>query len=267
MGYRIKFYKGDYFQRQQAANADKAVAYVEHHFNSSASPTASYAVVVVGSNASSTSRNWGRWYAKAVAEQFGNKVGGDGGILVGGWEGRGDGNVKHTKMPAVLLEPLFASHPQQAEAIRSDAGQAALARILAESIRRFFPDGGLVAFSVGHKYKASSPNDRGAALAGGGTEADHAEKVLERAARLLSEEAAEPTPRMLRVMQGDRLLFETAVDEDAVLSWSSERNLLFIPDIDGAPAAPRSTPAAKRAAAPKRSAPAAPKAAPKGRRR
>ena len=230
MSYRIKFYKGDYFERQQAANADKAVAYVEHHFNSSASPAAGYAVVVVGSNASSSSRNWGRWYAKAVAEQFGTKVGGDQGILVGGWDGRGDGNVKHTKMPAVLLEPLFASNPQQADLIRAEAGQAALARVLAESIRRFFPDGGLVAFSVGHKYKRSSPNDRGAALSGGGTEADHAEKVLQKAEKLLCEEAAAPTQRMLRVMKGEQLLFETAVDEDAVLSWSSDRNLLFIPE-------------------------------------
>lgn len=230
MGYTVKFYQGDYFERQQAANADQAVAYVEHHFNSSASPAAGYAVVVVGSNASNTSRNWGRWYARAVAEQFGNRVGGDGGILVGGWDGRGDGNVKHTRMPAVLLEPLFASNPQQADAIRSDAGQAALARILAESLRRFFPDGGLVAFSVGHKYKRSSPNDRGAALAGGGTEADHAEKVLHRAARLLTEEPAAPPQRMLRVMRGETLLFETAVDEDAVLTWSSDRNLLFIPE-------------------------------------
>ena len=260
MSYKVKFYKGDYFQRQQAANADKAVAYVEHHFNSSASPTANYAVVVVGSNASSTSRNWGRWYAKAVAEQFGTQVGGDAGILVGGWNGRGDGNVKHTNMPAVLLEPLFASHPQQAEAIRSQAGQAALARILAESIRRFIPGGGLIAFSVGHKYKASSPNDRGAALAGGGNEADHAELVLQRAATLLTEEAADPAPRTLRVMQGDRLLFETVVDEDAVISWSSDRNLLFIPDADAA-GAPRAAAPAAGAARAVRSARAAPKAA------
>ena len=185
--YQVKFYKGDYLQRQLAANADKAVAYVEHHFNSSASASANYAVVVVGSSIGAAA-------------------------------------------PAVLLEPLFASHPQQAEAIRSEAGQAALARILAESIRRFFPDGGLIAFSVGHKYKTSSPNDRGVALAGGGTEADHAEKVLQKAAQLLADEPAAPTQRMLRVMRGERLLFEVAVDEDAVLSWSSERNLLFIPE-------------------------------------
>lgn len=228
--YQVKFYKGDYLQRQQQANADEAVAYVEHHFNSSASEQANYAVVVVGSNASQTSRNWGRWYARGIAEQFGTQVAGDAGILVGGWNGRGDGNLKHTKMPALLLEPLFASNAQQAELIRSASGQAALARVLAESIRRFFPDGGLIAFSVGHKYKTSSPKDRGAALAGGGTEADYAEKVLEQAAKLLDQAAPEPQPRKLRVMQGDKLLFETRVDEDAVLVWSSDRNLLFIPD-------------------------------------
>jgi len=228
--YTVKFYKGDYLQRQLAANKDKAIAYVEHHFNSSASAQPSYAVVVVGSNASNTSRNWGRWYAKAVAEQFGTQVAGDQGILLGGWNGRGDGNVKHTAMPALLLEPLFASNPQQAEIIRSDNGQDTLARVLAESIRRFFPAGGLVAFSVGHKYKTSSPHDRGAALAGGGTEADHAEQVLKKAAAMLSEAAPAPAPRTLRVMQGGKLLFETTVDEDAVLVWSSDRNLLFIPE-------------------------------------
>ena len=228
--YTVKFYTGDYHKRQLDANADRAVAYVEHHFNSSSSDQANYAVVVVGSNASQVSRNWGRWYAQAVADQFGNRVGGDQGILVGGWNGRGDGNVKHTDMPAVLLEPLFASNPQQAEAIRSDRGQAALARILVESIRRFFPKGGLIAFSVGHKYKSSSPNDRGAAVVGGGWEADYAEKVLQRAAQLLVEEAPAVQGRTLRVMQGDKLLFETPVDEDAVVIWSSERNLLSIPD-------------------------------------
>jgi hypothetical protein len=226
--YKVKFYKGEYLERQLAANKDKAVAYVEHHFNS-AGPTANYALVVVGSNASQTSVNWGSWYAKAVAEQFQSKVFREDGVSRGGLDGRGDGNVKHTTMPAVLLEPLFVSNPQQADIVRSASGQAALARILAESIRRFFPKGGLVAFSVGHKYKTSRPNDRGADLAGGGSEADYAEKVLEQAAALLSEAQAAPQPRMLRVMQGEKLLFETPVDEDAVVVWSSDRQLLSIP--------------------------------------
>ncbi|MDJ0805820.1 MAG: N-acetylmuramoyl-L-alanine amidase [Gammaproteobacteria bacterium] len=228
--YKVKFYKGNYAARQRKANNDNAVAYIEHHFNSSSSSTASYAVVVTGSNASRTSKNWGRWYAKAVARFFGTQVSGDDGILVGGWNGRGDGNLKHTNMPAILLEPLFASNPQHAEIIRSTSGQDALARILTESIQRFFPAGGLIAFSVGHKYKKSNPDDRGAALAGGGTEADYAEKVLKKAAAMLQEIDEIGTERTIRVMQGDQLLFETPVDEDTLVVWDPDRGLLSIPE-------------------------------------
>lgn len=227
--YTVKFYKGDYSKRQRDANADKAVAYVEHHFNSFTS-TSNYAVVITGSNASTTSKNWGRWYATEVAEQFGIPVGGDNGIKVGGFGGRGDGSIKYTDMPAVLLEPLFASNPRHADIIRSESGQSALAQILVESIRRFFPDGGLIAFSVGHKYKDSSPEDRGAILAGGGNEADFAEKVLKKAEALLIGADHSAEGRIVRVMRGDKLLFETRVDEDAVVTWSSGRNLLFIPE-------------------------------------
>ena len=166
-GVRGRFHKGDYSERQRRANADQAIAYVEHHFNSSSSPAAEYTVVITGSNASQTSRNWGRWYAQAISREFEVPDGGDAGIMVGGYSGRGDGNLRHTAMPAILLEPLFASNPRHAEIVRSEDGQMPMARVLVDSIKRFFPDGGLIAFSVGHKYKTSNPNDRGAALVGG----------------------------------------------------------------------------------------------------
>jgi hypothetical protein len=228
--YTVKIYKGDYYDRQMKANKDGAVAYVEHHFNSSSSTTASYAIVVTGYNASQTSKNWGRWYAKAVATHFGTQVAGDDGILVGGWDGRGDANLRETDMPAILLEPLFASNAMQADIIRSESGRAALARILVESIHRFFPQGGLVAFSVGHKYKKTNPNDLGAPLAGGGWEADYAEKVLEKAKTLLESSTERPVGRKLRVMRGDDVLYEVAIDEDDVIRWAPERDLLILPD-------------------------------------
>jgi len=228
--YKVKFYKGNYLTRQRKANNDEAKAYVEHHFNSSSSSTANYAVVVTGSNASRTSKNWGRWYANAVATFYGTKVAGDKGILVGGWNGRGDSNLKHTDMPAILLEPLFASNPQHADIIRSESGQTDLARILVESIQRFFPNGGLIAFSVGHKYKKSNPSDRGADLSGGGSEADYAEKVLKKAAVMLEAIDQIGMARTLRVMNGDSLLFETEVDEDAQIVWDPKRGLLHIPE-------------------------------------
>lgn len=226
--YTVRFYKGDYFDRQQQANADGCAAYVEHHFNSTENTAAGYAVVIVGSNASQTSRNWGRWYAAAVAREFGIPVGGDAGILVGGYNGRGDGNLRHTSMPAVLLEPLFASNPQHAAWIRSDDGQSRLARILSESVQRFFQSGGLIGFSVGHKYKASSPNDRGAPVLGGGTEADFAEKVLQKAKVMIEAAEAVGAGRTLRVMHGDTLLWSGTIDEDADVTWDPVRGLLRI---------------------------------------
>ena len=226
--YRCRFYRGDYRERQEQANADRCAAYVEHHFNSSASPTASYAVGITGSNASQTSRNWGRWYAQAVAREFGVGVGGDHGILVGGFDGRGDFNLRFTDMPAILLEPLFASNPRQAEWIRSDDGQTRLARILCDSIRRFFQTGGLIGFSVGHKYKRSAPADRGAAVAGGGWEADYAEGVLLEAQALLEAVAGPQREREIQVVAGDEVLFRQVIDADADVTWDGMRGVLRI---------------------------------------
>lgn len=226
--YQIRFYKGDYRLRQQQANEDGCKGYVEHHFNSSASSTAHYTVVITGSNASETSKNWGRWYARAVARELDVPLGGDQGIMVGGYNGRGDFNLRFTSMPAILLEPLFASNPQHAEWIRSDSGQTKLARILCESIQRFFQDGALIGFSVGHKYKTSRPNDRGALVYGGGWEAEYAEAVLEKARAMLEGIDRPQEQREIRVLQGDELLWKGAVDEDADVTWDPIRGVLRI---------------------------------------
>jgi N-acetylmuramoyl-L-alanine amidase len=156
---------------------------VEHHFNAATSSKANYTLVVVGSNASKKSKDWGQYYAKLVSERFETV---NNGLLVGGYHGRGDANIKKTKMPAILVEPLFVSNPEQARIVKSLAGQQALAAILSESIMYMFPKGGRVAFSIGHKYKKSRPKDRGAAVYGGGVEADYSEKVLKLAEILLS---------------------------------------------------------------------------------
>jgi hypothetical protein len=226
--YEVRFYKGDYIERQKRANADQAKAYVEHHFNSSSSPNANYVVVITGSNASQTSRNWGRWYAQAINREFGVPIGGDQGIKVGGFEGRGDSNLRHTDMPAILPEPLFVSNPAHANIARSEDGQMRLARVLVDSIRRFFPDGGLIAFSVGHKYKKSSPNDRGAPVVGGGTEAEFAEKVLLKAETMLQGVTAPEEERHLRVLHGEEVLLDHVIDDDAEFVWDPERCLLRI---------------------------------------
>ncbi len=226
--YQVKFYKGDYLERQRAANADGCVAYVEQHFNSCGDPAVNYTLVITGANASQTSRNWGRWYASAMAREFSLPVGGDQGIMVGGYNGRGDFNLRYTRMPALLLEPLFASNPQHAEWLRSEAGQTHLARILCESIQRFFQDGVLIGFSVGHKYKTTRSNDRGCGVCGGGWEADYAEAVLNKTQALLEEVEAVQEERLVQVMDGDKVLWDLAIDPDAEIAWDEVRGVLRI---------------------------------------
>lgn len=226
--YEVRFYQGDYTARQQAANRDGCVAYVEHHFNSTAGTGGNYACVIVGANASNASKNWARWYAHTVADSFGIKLGGDDGVLVGGFNGRGDGNVKYADMPAILVEPLFANNPDHATWIKSGPGQDRLAKILADSIQRCFPHGGRVAFSVGHKYKASNPDDRGAAVYGGGTEADFAEAVLQKTQAIL-EGYTQPAPaRPFAVYVGNREVWRYDADPDSVVRWDEARGILFI---------------------------------------
>jgi N-acetylmuramoyl-L-alanine amidase len=187
--YTVKFYTGEYIERQRAANADRAVLYVEHHFNSTDNQTADYTCVIVGSNAGRTSKEFGQMYARKVAESFGCRIGGVNGLLLGGYNGRGDGNIKHTNMPAVLLEPLFISNPKRAAQVITEPSQHQLAKSLAACIKHFFPNGGLIGFSIGHKGKRLKPNDRGAAVHGSTLmEADIAEIVLKKTEAMLNDE-------------------------------------------------------------------------------
>jgi len=240
--YDVRFYKGNYSWRQKQANQDKCAAYVEHHFNAAANPNSGYSMVVTGKLASDTSKNWGRLYANLVAQEFEVPVGGTGGILVGGYNGRGNGNLKHTKMPAILLEPLFVSNPQHAEWVRSSAGQDKLAKILANSIIEIFADGSRIGFSIGHKYKTSRPKDRGAAVQGGGAEADYAEIVMEKAKHILEnydaskqapavvakEEDVPPDNDIRVIKDGKELWLHTDVDEDDDVVWDEESRILNI---------------------------------------
>lgn len=189
--FTVKFYTGEYSTRQASANKDKAIVYLEQHFNGG-SETAAYALANVATNAGKTSKAIAKAYVDRICKAFNIKPANNDfardGVSVGGYKLRGNANLKLTNMPAVLLEPLFATNPTFAKQIRSEEGQDKLARALAETVREFFPNGGQVAFSIGHKGKPSKPSDRGVPLAGGGTEADFAEKVLNKAKELLEAE-------------------------------------------------------------------------------
>lgn len=186
--FTVKFYKGDYGARQIKANADKAIVYIEHHFNGG-SATADYALANIATNGSQKSFSIAKAYVKRISDFFNCPLANNDfatfGVSRGGYMRRGNANLINTNMPAVLLEPLFATNPKRAAEIRTDEGQLKLAVAIAETITEHFPNGGLIAFSVGHKYKTSNPNDRGVQLAGGGSEADYAETVLLKAQMIL----------------------------------------------------------------------------------
>jgi len=234
--YQVKIYKGDYSSRQNQANNDKCICYCEHHFN--ATPGGNYTVVIVPSNASDTGKKWGKMYAQMVSNAFGTPMGGSSGILIGGYGGRGDSNVKQTNMPSILLEPLFADNPKHAVFIKSENGQNKLATILVDTIKKIFPQGGLVGFSIGHKYKSSKPKDRGASVYGGGTEADYAEIVLNKAKLMLESGSAvvvETAPVVvekfdcdIKIVVNDKLAFTKHMSSVERIEWNEEQKKLYI---------------------------------------
>ncbi|MEQ8222159.1 MAG: S41 family peptidase [Candidatus Eremiobacterota bacterium] len=182
--YKVKFYRGDYRDREEKANEDGAICYVEQHFNSTGGdPNTNYTMVLITTGASDFTRTWAEYYMNRVSEQFQlNKWKKDGiKVLVQG--DRGYGNLKYLKMPAILPEPFLICNSTGVEWAKTR--QDELARILVDSIYKFFPEGGLVAFSVGHKYKISNINDKGACPFEGICEIDFNEAVLEKAAKIL----------------------------------------------------------------------------------
>lgn len=237
---QVTFFKGDYKARQMKANEAGVDAYFEHHFNAG-SRSANYAVGIVATNHSKRSYELARQYAKEVAKEFNIHVARDtdrdpsnDGVFVGGWDGRrGNHNLKYTAMPAVLLEPLFASNPTHAQWIRSESGQRRLSACLARTIYAFYPHDAHIGLSVGHKYKTSKPNDRGVEVYGGGSEAEYAEVVLKLTQELLVNTVV-PSPAEVHfityeVQRGDTL-FKIAEATNTSVSRLAEVNKIKNPD-------------------------------------
>lgn len=181
--YKIYIASGEYSDRQHFANDIQADLYLEQHVNSSVSESPDYGLGVVAVNASGRSKEIARWYAEQAGKRF--DVGGPldadigygTGVRVGG---RGNANLVLTNMPAIILEPWFASNPKQATRMTTQEGINSGAQLIIDTLYKFLPDKGTVVLSVGHLNKPSQPNDRGAPLADGlGWEADWSAEVVE----------------------------------------------------------------------------------------
>ena len=163
--YKVKFYKGWYKSRQLKATQDKACIYIEQHLNSVESCKPNYCMTLVKKGCNDQTKMFAAKYCDCVVKRLGiplyNKTGIKGVIS----SDRGYGNLAYSKMTALLLEPFFLSSEEMQALITTDWlwVKVQLVEALYETIKVFFPDGGLIALSVGHKYKPKpSHRDRGA---------------------------------------------------------------------------------------------------------
>jgi len=90
----------------------------------------------------------------------------------------------------VLLEPCFVSNRSDAEKLHQDGFIDRLADAVVAGIRDFIKATAnkkfaVIGLSVGHRYKTSNPNDKGAPCVFGDWEADHAEALAKKVAELL----------------------------------------------------------------------------------
>ena len=191
----------DYRARQLYANAKGAICFIEGHHNANMysvdingdgvadvdapgvadNPTS----VLVCDNASAKSMDMGTYFAAECAKAF--KIP-NRGLVVRKPGERGYYNLYYTNMPAVLLEPLYVSDAEVAVIAQSEHARDTIAQLIANMVRKYFPNGGVVAFSVGHLFKLSSKWDRGAPVVGTGGKVAEGDLVLEymrKAAELL----------------------------------------------------------------------------------
>lgn len=178
----------DYRDRQLYANEKGAVAFIQGHYNAKEydkpGTQDNPALVVVADNSGSKTRSMGEYFAKRISDTFGFP---NGGVHVRKQGERGYWNVYYAKGNSMLLEPFYVSDPEQALLAQSEDAQDKIAGIIADMCRMNYPDGSLLAFDIGHKYKVSSPYDRGAPVVGtkGLGEADLVELYMRKAAVLL----------------------------------------------------------------------------------
>jgi hypothetical protein len=177
---RVLTFMGDYGERRDAAARAGCKVHVTWHFNSGGG---SYALVEITSAADARCKALAADLVAEAARIFGIK---NGGVRVldrsdSGWVCIGD------ELPGIILEPAFGDVKAQADLMHKPEKQEEWAQAVARCMKKHYRDDELAAFTLGHKYKTSNPDDEGASLAGGGTEASWNEPIMERTIALLAE--------------------------------------------------------------------------------
>jgi N-acetylmuramoyl-L-alanine amidase len=187
---KIVWLKGDYTgknkERQRQAEKEKCDIVIEFHFNSA------------GDRAASGTEVWHCQYSmfsRQLASILHDK------ITALGFKPRGVKSAVPTSRASfinsypptcvvVLLEPCFVSNRSDAEKLHQDGFIDRLANAIVAGIKDFIKTNAnrkfsVIGLGVGHKYKTSNPNDKGAECVFGDWEADHAEDLARKVAELL----------------------------------------------------------------------------------
>ena len=169
---------GDYVsptdRQQQAANKHCAVT-IDFHFNSSSDKKAKGGEVWYKPN-DDLAKNLARDILQGY-KNVGLPIHGSNG-LEAATTGTRSSFIRHYPCPSVLLEPLFVTNQEQAEWIHNSSNLKSLAQAIADCIKAHFPNA-IVGISVGHLYKTSQPNDKGAPCILRDSEADHGKALAD----------------------------------------------------------------------------------------
>lgn len=202
MRYTVLRPTGDYADRQREATEAGALLYLEQHLNASTDPHVCHPMGIYRGDIKADTDPDAR--PLALAQEYAEHVFSSSGFPFR-WppesralfsSSRGYGNLSRLgpDVVGILMEPGHVSNPAFAAWVKTPAGILGLARCIVHVVRGAAPHGGVIALSVGHIGKTSSPHDRGAPVHGGGWEGDLAQRIVDLATALLATEIP-PAPR------------------------------------------------------------------------
>ena len=148
---------GPAYHRQKLANERQVICYIEGHLNASTTPCASYCSAITAENSGAVTLALAHNILNRVSRAFGiNK---SSPAVQSGV--RGSALVRQVHAPAIVLEPGFVTNPEFQKMLSSGEGLDLMGSCVAGAIIELFPEGGLVALSVGHAYRDGRPMTKG----------------------------------------------------------------------------------------------------------
>ena len=170
---RIIWLKGDYVEnheRQAQASKANCRLVISFHFNAHHNSKAN------GSEVFSNGKGDADYIAARLLHIITNILGTRSrGVKPA--QGSRAGFLRFYPCSAVLLEPCFITNPEEANLIHDVQVVRRLGEAIADALVKWLPFDAVLGLDIGHKFKTSQPNDKGARCFFGDFEADHAEQL------------------------------------------------------------------------------------------